>query len=81
MSTAFSGGGRPILPSAGTVTRWPPPGSVPFTMASPRSAILPGDGNYRGNRNPGIMAKIMNAIADNEGPAPLAGRRARGNRR
>jgi hypothetical protein len=40
---------------------------VPFTTASPRSAILPGDGNYRDHRNAGIMAMTMNGIAKNEG--------------
>jgi hypothetical protein len=53
---------------------------VPFTIASSRSAILPGDGNYPGSDNTGIMAMTMNGIAKNEGPRPLAGRRARGNR-
>jgi hypothetical protein len=64
-----------------TVTRWPPPIGVPFTMALSRSAILPGDGNYRGTLNTGIMAMTMNGIVKNEGPRPQAGRRARGNRR
>jgi hypothetical protein len=36
---------------------------VPFTNALSRSAILPGDGNYRDNLNAGIMAMIMNRIA------------------
>jgi hypothetical protein len=53
---------------------------VPFTIASSRSGILPGDGNYRVNDNTGIMAMTMNGIADNEGLRPGAGRRARGNR-
>jgi hypothetical protein len=53
---------------------------VPFTSALPRSAILPGDGNYRDNLNAGIMAMIMNGIATGAGPAS-ADRRARGNRR
>jgi hypothetical protein len=52
-----------------------------FTIALSRSAILPGDGNYRGNHNTGIMAMTMNAIAKNGDRRPLAGRRARGNRR
>ncbi len=52
-----------------------------FTIALSRSAILPGDGNYRGNLNTGIMALTMNAIAKNGDGRPLAGRRARGNRR
>jgi hypothetical protein len=52
---------------------------VPFTIALSRSAILPGDGNYRVNDNTGIMAMTMNGIAKNEGPVPLAGRRAGGN--
>ncbi|HEX4090644.1 MAG TPA: hypothetical protein VHZ33_18165 [Trebonia sp.] len=54
---------------------------MPFTMALSRSAILPGDGNYRGTLNTGIMAMTMNGIVKNEGPRPQAGRRARGNRR
>jgi hypothetical protein len=53
---------------------------VPFTIALSRSAILPGDGNYRDNDNTGIMAMTMNGIAKNEGRAPLAGRRAGGHR-
>jgi hypothetical protein len=52
-----------------------------FTIALSRSAILPGDGNYRGNLNTGIMALTMNVIAKNGDRRPLAGRRARGNRR
>jgi hypothetical protein len=46
-----------------------------------RSAILPGDGNYRDNDNTGIMAMTMNGIAKHEGRRPGAGRRARGIRR
>jgi hypothetical protein len=53
---------------------------VPFTIASSRSGILPGDGNYPGNDNTGIMAMTMNAIGKNEGRAPLAGRRVGGHR-
>jgi hypothetical protein len=53
---------------------------VPFTIALSRSAILPGDGNYPGSDNTGIMAMTMNGIAKNEGPGPGAGRRARGTR-
>jgi glycosyltransferase involved in cell wall biosynthesis len=40
---------------------------VPFTIALSRSAILPGDGNYPGSDNTGIMAMTMNGIAKNEG--------------
>ena len=69
------------MSSRGTVTRWPPPIGVPFTIALSRSGILPGDGNYPGNDNTGIMAMTMNVIAKHEGPQPGAGRRARGNRR
>jgi len=54
---------------------------VTFTIALSRSAILPGDGNYRDHDNTGIMAMTMNGIAKNEGPRPGAVRRARGNRR
>ncbi len=54
---------------------------VPFTSALSRSAILPGDGNYRDNLNAGIMAMTMNGIATGAGPGPAVGRRARGNRR
>jgi hypothetical protein len=68
-------------PAPATVTRWPPPIGVPFTIALSRSGILPGDGNYRDTDNTGIMAMTMNGIAKNEGPRPGAGRRARGNRR
>jgi hypothetical protein len=53
---------------------------VPFTIALSRSAILPGDGNYRDNDNTGIMAMTMNGIAKNEGPRPRVGRRAGWNR-
>jgi hypothetical protein len=67
--------------SGGTVTRWPSPIGVPFTIALSRSGILPGDGNYRDDDNAGIMAMTMNGIAKNEGPRPGAGRRARWNRR
>jgi hypothetical protein len=67
-------------PASATVTRWPPRIGVPFTIALSRSAILPGDGNYRDTDNTGIMAMTMNGIAKNEGPRPWAGRRARGNR-
>jgi hypothetical protein len=49
----------------GTVTRWPPPIGVLFTIE---------------NNNAGIMAMTMNGIANNEGPRPGAGRRAGGNR-
>jgi hypothetical protein len=62
------------------VTRWLPGIRAPFTSASPRSAILPGDGNYRDNLNTGIMAMIMNGIAMGAG-RERADRRARGNRR
>jgi len=41
---------------------------VPFTIALSRSAILPGDGNYPGSDNTGIMAMTMNGIAKNERP-------------
>jgi glycosyltransferase involved in cell wall biosynthesis len=44
---------------------------VPFTIALSRSAILPGDGNYPGSDNTGIMAMTMNGVASNEGPRPL----------
>jgi glycosyltransferase involved in cell wall biosynthesis len=44
---------------------------VPFTIALSRSAILPGDGNYPGSDNTGIMAMTMNGIAKNEGSRPL----------
>jgi hypothetical protein len=67
-------------PASATVTRWPPRIGVPFTIALSRSAILPGDGNYRDTDNTGIMAMTMNGIAKNEGPRPWAGRRACGNR-
>jgi len=72
-------------PPPATVTRWPPPIGVPFTIALSRSAILPGDGNYRDTDNTGIMTMTMNGIASNEGhphqgPRPRAGRRACGNR-
>ena len=63
------------------VTRWLPGIVAPFTSALSRSAILPGDGNYRDTDNTGIMAMTMNGIAKNERPRPGAGRRARGNRR
>ena len=69
------------LTSGGTVTRRPPLIGMAFTMALSRSAILPGDGNYRGNLNTGIMALTMNAIAKNGDRRLVAGRRARGNRR
>ena len=62
------------------VTRWLPGIGAPFTGALSRSAILPGDGNYRDNLNAGIMAMTMNGIAMGAGPG-RADRRARGNRR
>ena len=62
------------------VTRWLPGIGTPFTSALSRSAILPGDGNYRDNLNAGIMAMTMNGIAMGAGPV-RADRRARGNRR
>ena len=62
------------------VTRWLPGIGTPFTSALSRSAILPGDGNYRDNLNAGIMAMTMNGIAMNARPG-RADRRARGNRR
>jgi hypothetical protein len=62
------------------VTRWLPGIGAPFTGALSRSAILPGDGNYRDNLNAGIMAMTMNRIAIDAGPG-RADRRARGNRR
>jgi hypothetical protein len=68
-------------PAPATVTRWPPPIGVPFTIALSRSGILPGDGNYRDTDNTGIMAMTMNGIVKNEGPRSGAGRRARGYRR
>jgi hypothetical protein len=78
--------GRLLTSSCGTVTRRPLPIGVPFTIASSRSGILPGDGNYPGTDNTGIMAMTMNGIPKHEGrphqgPRPEAGRRARGNRR
>jgi hypothetical protein len=54
---------------------------VPFTIALSRSAILPGDGNYRDNDNTGIMAMTMNGIAKHVGRRPGADRRDCGNRR
>ncbi len=62
------------------VTRWLPGIGGLFTGSLPRSAILPGDGNYRDNLNAGIMAMTMNGIAMGVGPG-RADRRARGNRR
>ena len=62
------------------VTRWLPGIGALFTDALSRSAILPGDGNYRDNLNAGIMAMTMNGIAMGAGPE-RADRRARGNRR
>ena len=62
------------------VTRWLSALVAPFTSALSRSAILPGDGNYRDNLNAGIMAMTMNGIAMGTGPG-RADRRARGNRR
>ena len=62
------------------VTRWLPGIGAPFTSALSRSAILPGDGNYRDNLNAGIMAVTMNGIATGAGRG-RADRRARGNRR
>jgi len=44
------------------VTRWPPGIVAPFTSALSRSAILPGDGNYRDNLNAGIIAMTMDGI-------------------
>jgi hypothetical protein len=67
-------------PPPATVTPWPPPIGVPFTIALSRSAILPGDGNYRDTDNTGIMTMTMNGIANTQGPRPRTGRRARGNR-
>jgi hypothetical protein len=63
------------------VTRSLPGIGVVFTSALSRSAILPGDGNYRDNLNAGIMAMTMDGIAMGAGRAPAADRRARGNRR
>ena len=80
MTTRNRADGRLLTSCCGTVTRRPPLIGVPFTIASSRSGILPGDGNYRVNDNTGIMAMTMNGIADNEGLRPGAGRRARGNR-
>jgi hypothetical protein len=62
------------------VTRWLPGIVAPFTSALSRSAILPGDGNYRDNLNAGIMAVTMNGIAMGAGPG-RADRHARGTRR
>ena len=62
------------------VTRWLPGIGAPFTSALSRSAILPGDGNYRDNLNAGIMAMTMNRTAMGAGPGH-ADRRGRGNRR
>jgi hypothetical protein len=62
------------------VTRWLPGIVAPFTSALSRSAILPGDGNYRDNLNAGIMAMTMNGITMGAGPG-RADHRARGNRR
>ena len=50
------------------VTPWLPGIGAPFTGALSRSAILPGDGNYRDNLNAGIMAMTMNGIAMGAGP-------------
>ena len=80
MTTAIARTSEFACPVPATVTRWPPPIGVPFTIALSRSAILPGDGNYRDTDNTGIMAMTMNGIAKNQGPRPGAGRRARGNR-
>lgn len=80
MTTAIARTEAFACPAPATVTRWPPPIGVPFTIASSRSGILPGDGNYRVNDNTGIMAMTMNGIVRNEGPQPGAGRRARGTR-
>jgi hypothetical protein len=63
------------------VTRCLPGIGTPFTSALSRSAILPGDGNFRDNLNAGIMAMTMNGIAMGAGPGHAADRRARGNRR
>jgi hypothetical protein len=63
------------------VTRSIPGVGAPFTSALPRSAILPGDGNYRDNVNAGIMAMTVKGIAMGAGPVRAADRRARGNRR
>ena len=81
MITAIARTAGFACPAPTTVTRWPPPIGVPFTIASSRSGILPGDGNYRDIDNTGIMAMTMNGIAKNKGPWPGAPRRARGNRR
>ena len=62
------------------VTRWLPGIGTPFTSALSRSAILPGDGNYRDNLNAGIMAMTMNGRVMGAGPG-RADRRGRGNRR
>jgi hypothetical protein len=80
VTTVISGGTAPRAPG-GTVTRWPPGIGIPFTKALSRSAILPGDGNYRDNLNTGIIAMTMDGIAKDKGPGPGAARRARGNRR
>ena len=50
------------------VTLWLPGIGAPFTGALSRSAILPGDGNYRDNLDAGIMAMTMNGIAMGAGP-------------
>jgi hypothetical protein len=63
------------------VTRWLPRIGAPFTDALPRSAILPGDDNYRDTRSAGIMAMTMSGIAMGARPGQAADRRARGNRR
>ena len=63
------------------VTRWLPGIGALFTDALSRSAILPGDGNYRDNSDAGIMAMTMIGIAMGAGPGRAADRRARGNRR
>ena len=81
MITAIARTDEFACPAPATVTRWPPPIGVPFTIALSRSGILPGDGNYRDTDNTGIMAMTMNGIVKNEGPRSGAGRRARGYRR
>jgi hypothetical protein len=61
--------------------RWLPGIGAPFTSALSRSAILPGDDNYRDNLDAGIMAMTMIGIATGARPGHAAYRRARGNRR
>jgi hypothetical protein len=70
VTTAIARTDELACPAPATVTRWPPPIGVPFTIALSRSGILPGDGNYRETDNTGIMAMTMNGIAKNEAPGP-----------